>query len=61
MKTLVDEARIQLRGELGKALQIGAKAWAAQSNSALESVRGRLDRLEERAASQAAPNKQRKR
>jgi hypothetical protein len=58
LRPLVDQVKAELRADLAKALEHGARAWAAQSNQVFESVSARLARLEQR-ASQAARNKQR--
>jgi hypothetical protein len=61
LRPLVEEVKREIKADLGKALEHGARAWAAQSNQVFESVSARLARLEQH-ASQAAvrpPNKQR--
>jgi hypothetical protein len=55
LAALIAEAKAELRADLSTALQHGAKAWAQQSNEALQSVGERLRRLEQR----AAPSKKR--
>jgi hypothetical protein len=49
LRPLVEEAKREIKAEVGKALEHGARAWAAQSNQVFESVSARLARLEQRA------------
>ena len=45
---LIEQAKRELKADLAKSLERGAKAWAAQSNEAFASVRTRLERLEQK-------------
>jgi hypothetical protein len=56
LAALVNQVKAELRADLGKALEHGARAWAAQSNQVFESVSARLSRLEQRAS---PPNRKR--
>jgi hypothetical protein len=56
LAALINQAKAELRADLGKALEHGARAWAAQTNDCLGSVNARLAKLE---ASQGAPNRKR--
>jgi hypothetical protein len=49
LRPLVAQVKAELRADLGKALERGARAWAAQSNQVFESHAARLARLEQRA------------
>ena len=60
LRPLIEAAKREIRSDVTKALRNGAASFADMANQVLEGHRARIERLEQRAASQAALNKQRK-
>jgi hypothetical protein len=52
---LLEQAKRELKADVAKSLELGARCWAAQSNEAIRAVSVRLERLEQ----QRAPNRKR--